>query len=119
MPEPTTSVKTTTGSGFFAGLTLGVLAGVAGYYLFGTKEGRQAREKISEEWSQAQQLLNSTTAEPAPDAEKWQQFFTQIAHDLGFQRQRQKSKLKATTKTSVFVKKSRQLKKSSTKFTGV
>lgn len=119
MPESTATVTTSTGSSFFTGLTLGVVVGVAGYYFFGTKEGQQAREKISKEWSQAQKLLDSSTAEQAPDTEKWQQFFTQMAHELGFQRQRQKNKLKATTKTSVFVKKTKQLKKAATKFTGV
>lgn len=42
---------------FTAGLILGAISGVAGYYLFGTKEGRELREKIKQEWSGAQDCL--------------------------------------------------------------
>ena len=119
MSEETSPTKPIAGSHFLTGLTLGVLLGVAGYYLFGTKQGRETREKISDEWAQAKELLGSATAEESPDTEKWQQFFSQLAHELGFQRQRQKSKPKATAKASVFMKKVKLAKKSIAKFTGV
>jgi gas vesicle protein len=119
MSEETSSTQPNPGSHFLAGLTAGVLLGVAGYYLFGTKQGQETREKISDEWERARELLGSTTTEQSPDTEKWQQFFSQIAQELGFQRQRQRSKPRATTKTSIFVKKAKQVKKSIAKFTGV
>lgn len=119
MPESTKSSSSSAGSSFFAGLTVGVLAGVAGYYLFGTKQGQQTREKISAEWAKAQEFMNDSVSQAEPDTEKWQQFFNQMARELGFQRQRHKSKPKVNAKTSVFVKKARQVKKSATKFIGV
>lgn len=35
---------------FSAGFSLGLLAGVVSYYLFGTKEGQSLRVKINTEW---------------------------------------------------------------------
>ncbi len=119
MSEDTASTRPSSGSPFLAGLTAGVLLGVAGYYLFGTKQGRETRERISEEWVRAQELLGSTTTQQSPDTEKWEQFFSQIAHELGFRRHRQQHKPKATARASVFVKKAKQVKKSIAKFTGV
>lgn len=118
MSEQTSPGKSSVGSGFFAGLTIGVLAGVVGYYLFGTKQGQQTREKISTEWQRAQALMSSSTTAKNPDSEKWQTFFNQMGRELGFHRRRQASKPKQA-KPTAFVKKVRQAKKSLTKFTGV
>ena len=42
---------------FTIGFTLGIFSGVVGYYLFGTKQGEKTREKLTEEWEQANQYL--------------------------------------------------------------
>lgn len=44
-------------SGFAAGFSFGLVAGVVGYYLFGTDDGRRVRVKLADEWSQAQQFM--------------------------------------------------------------
>ena len=35
---------------FTTGFTLGLFAGVAGYYLFGTDQGKKLRSKLAKEW---------------------------------------------------------------------
>lgn len=119
MSESSTTARSSSGTGFLAGLTVGVLAGVAGYYLFGTKQGQEVRRKIAQEWHEAQQVFGSSVDQSTPDAEKWQQFFSQMARELGFERHRAQLRPKTAAKTSVFVKKSKQSKKSATKFSGV
>ncbi|MBU0576078.1 hypothetical protein KJ654_00240 [Patescibacteria group bacterium] len=42
---------------FTTGFTLGIFAGVAGYYLFGTKQGEKTRKRLVAEWEQAHQHL--------------------------------------------------------------
>jgi len=39
---------------FVSGFSIGLLAGAAGYFLFGTDKGRQIKAKLAQEWSQAQ-----------------------------------------------------------------
>lgn len=51
-----TSQETSQGS-FLNGFTVGLFAGAAGYFLFGTKKGETIRHKISEEWEQAKVQL--------------------------------------------------------------
>ncbi len=36
------------------GFSLGILAGSIGFYLFGTEEGRRLRQRLNDEWEQAQ-----------------------------------------------------------------
>lgn len=38
---------------FLTGLTVGMLAGAAGFFLFGTKDGSKIRKDLSKEWESA------------------------------------------------------------------
>lgn len=38
---------------FLTGLTMGMVAGAAGYFLFGTKDGKKIRHKLGKEWDTA------------------------------------------------------------------
>lgn len=106
------------GSGFLSGVTVGVLLGVAGYYLFGTKEGKNVRDKVVTEWQKAEKKIgNSPALETA--SEYWQTAFGTIAKELGFQRLRKVAtqKTKALIKpATAFVKKAKVIKKAATKF---
>lgn len=42
---------------FLGGLALGLFAGAAGYFLFGTKDGEQVRKKVEKEWQEAKSTL--------------------------------------------------------------
>lgn len=42
---------------FLGGLALGIFAGAAGYFLFGTKDGEQVRKKVEKEWQEAKATL--------------------------------------------------------------
>lgn len=44
-------------SSFVAGFSLGLIAGAAGYFLFGTARGAQLRRQLVEEWESAQDEL--------------------------------------------------------------
>lgn len=39
------------------GFSLGLMAGAVGYYLFGTKQGKELRTELSQEWTEAQDYL--------------------------------------------------------------
>ena len=39
------------------GFSLGLVAGVVGYYLFGTKQGEKLRAELNHEWADAQDYL--------------------------------------------------------------
>lgn len=45
------------GSGFGMGLVIGALAGLGAYYLFGTEEGKETREKCLKEFHKAKKDL--------------------------------------------------------------
>ncbi len=45
-------------SSFVSGFTIGLFAGAAGYFLFGTKRGAQIRRQLAEEWEDAQEHLS-------------------------------------------------------------
>lgn len=47
------SPKSSGGGNFLSGMMFGAIAGAVGYFLFGTEKGKQAREKLSEEWKNA------------------------------------------------------------------
>lgn len=42
---------------FLGGLALGLFAGAAGYFLFGTKDGEKIRKNIEQEWNAAKGTL--------------------------------------------------------------
>lgn len=42
---------------FIGGLALGMFAGAAGFFLFGTKDGSKFRQKIDKEWQEAKACL--------------------------------------------------------------
>lgn len=44
-------------SNFVAGFSLGLLAGAAGYFLFGTEKGARVRKQLVQEWEGAQEHL--------------------------------------------------------------
>jgi gas vesicle protein len=52
-----TTQGTSQGS-FLNGFIVGLFAGAAGYFLFGTKKGETIRHKINEEWEQAKVQLS-------------------------------------------------------------
>lgn len=47
--------KTNDSGQFTTGFTLGLLAGAAGFFLFGTKRGREVRHRLQAEWERARQ----------------------------------------------------------------
>lgn len=51
-------------SNFVAGFSLGLLAGAAGYFLFGTEKGAKVRKQLVEEWEGAQEHLINEGALP-------------------------------------------------------
>lgn len=106
------------GSAFWGGLTTGLLLGVAGYYFFGTKQGKVVRERMIKEWRKAEKRAqNSPVAETV--SEQWQQVFGAVAKELGFKRQRHTAqKSKPLTRQTAFVKKTKVVKKSPAKFAG-
>jgi len=50
---------------FSTGFTLGLLAGAAGYFIFGTHKGKQVREKLSVKWQDAKKLAADDWPEKA------------------------------------------------------
>ena len=44
-------------SSFTTGFTVGLFAGAAGYYLFGTKQGAQLRRQLVQDWEDAKEHL--------------------------------------------------------------
>jgi hypothetical protein len=38
---------------FLGGFTMGLFAGAAGYFMFGTQKGKKLRERLTEEWENA------------------------------------------------------------------
>ena len=42
---------------FLTGFTVGLFAGAAGYYLFGTNQGKKITDKLSDEWESAKERL--------------------------------------------------------------
>lgn len=38
---------------FLTGITIGMIAGAAGYFLFGTKDGKKIRKDLTKEWEGA------------------------------------------------------------------
>lgn len=45
------------GGAFLSGLTVGLFAGAAGYFLFGTERGAKLRKDLEAEWMKAQSQL--------------------------------------------------------------
>lgn len=43
---------------FTQGFALGLLAGVVGFFVFGTKEGKELRTKLVDEWGDAREFLH-------------------------------------------------------------
>ncbi len=116
--KPPTPPPQKSGSAFWGGLTTGVLIGVAGYYLFGTKQGKAVREQIKSEWQKAEaKAKQSPVVETV--GEHWQSVFGAIANELGFQRQRHTAKkTRPAARPTAFVKKTKPQKKISDKFSG-
>jgi gas vesicle protein len=48
---------TNNSSSFITGFTVGLFAGAAGYFLFGTKEGAKVRKQLVEDWEEAKEHL--------------------------------------------------------------
>lgn len=44
---------------FLAGFSVGLVAGAAGYFLFGTDRGRDVKERLAAEWEEARKSLPS------------------------------------------------------------
>lgn len=42
---------------FLAGFTVGLFAGAAGYFLFGTDQGRKIKQQLAKEWQLARNTL--------------------------------------------------------------
>lgn len=45
------------GGSFLSGFTIGLFAGAAGYFLFGTERGAQVRKQLEAEWRAAQSKM--------------------------------------------------------------
>ena len=104
-------------STFVGGFTVGMLLGVAGYYLFGTKQGERVSKKIVQEWRQAETVTH-TPVGSAELSSHWQSAFSKLAKELGFHRRRQTVISGKTVKQSAFIKKNRPHKKPQSKFAG-
>lgn len=48
---------------FVTGLTIGMFAGAAGYFLFGTNKGKALRQELEKEWASAQADLQSRSSQ--------------------------------------------------------
>lgn len=46
---------------FLTGFTLGLFAGAAGLYLFGTEKGKSVRQRLTSEWQAAQSSMQPST----------------------------------------------------------
>ncbi len=44
---------------FLTGFTVGIFAGAAGYFLFGTSRGQKMRERLAQEWNQARHEVDN------------------------------------------------------------
>ena len=53
---------------FLTGFSLGLFAGAAGYFLFGTHSGKKVRQDLSKEWDQAKEKLAQDGIIDDPDA---------------------------------------------------
>lgn len=53
---------------FLNGFALGIFAGAAGYFLFGTDRGKEVRQDISHEWDEAREKLADEGFISDPDA---------------------------------------------------
>lgn len=62
----------TQGGSFLSGLTLGLFAGAASYYLLGTKDGQKLRDRLKNEWDEAKGNLPKV----AKDIETQRQSFS-------------------------------------------
>lgn len=51
---------------FVSGFGVGLLAGVAAYFLFGTEQGKELRQKALSEWESAQDNLTEKTGIEVP-----------------------------------------------------
>ena len=49
-------------STFLVGFTWGLIAGAAGYFLFGTDQGKKVRQQIAQEWNEQVDQLTETGA---------------------------------------------------------
>ncbi len=68
-------------SGSFAtGFMLGIFAGAAGYFAFGTKRGTTLRKRLQDEWLSAQEHLAQTNIEEHSATQKAQSVFSQAKH---------------------------------------
>ncbi len=118
-PANTPTEHTKSGvSTFVGGFTVGVLFGVAGYYLFGTKQGKAVRNLLTEEWQLAERSAHLPVGE-AHVSKHWQSAFSRLAKELGFNRRRQASVSGKVVRQSAFIKKNRPHKKPSGKFSGI
>jgi gas vesicle protein len=82
---------------FFTGLTVGLFAGAAGYFLLNTKDGKKTLKKIKAEWDTAQDYLQEEGL-----ADKGQSLKSMVYEWFDLEESQPKtksSKKKATTKT--------------------
>lgn len=70
---------------FVGGFSLGLLAGVVGYYFFGTKQGKQVRQELEREWLEAQDYLvekGALSEQATSQPQTFSQFFQAITKQV-------------------------------------
>lgn len=67
---------------FTTGFTLGLLSGVAGYFLFGTKQGEKLRRRLGQEWASAQDYLREQGLAQVEAPTKLSEFWSQLKTEL-------------------------------------
>ena len=96
---------------FVTGFTVGLFAGAAGFFLFGTKKGETIRSKINAEWDNAKEQLAQEGVISSSDLSIRDMFASVIASITAVPEAEQKSK-KTTHKKTATPKKKRRLFKS-------
>ncbi|HYD35241.1 MAG TPA: hypothetical protein VD999_04195 [Vitreimonas sp.] len=90
---------------FITGFTLGMFAGAAGYFLFGTKRGEKLKKELSKEWQKASenwqesgaaQTGTATIREMARQVFEW---LTTEGQKMSEEMDKAQQKSKTTTKT--------------------
>lgn len=97
---------------FINGFTLGICAGAAGYFLYGTEQGKKLRLKLHKQWKAAQFDLQETAPELA--ATSLQDVFELVKKTLNQAAISAPEPVKEVKKTSP-----RTVKKPSTIFKGI
>lgn len=103
---------------FVTGFTVGLFAGAAGFFLFGTNKGQVVRGKLSQEWNQAKKQLAQDGVISSPDLSLRDMFtqlistITDVPHEDKKVKKAAPKKKSSSEKSSIQTKKRRFFKSS-------